>query len=49
MPEDIPIEKIDCLGTSRYEGKLRLVDVLNGFFKNCPEEKSIDKNIDVLM
>lgn len=49
MPEDIPIEKVDCLGTSRYEGKLRLVDVLNGFFKNYPEEKSINKNIDMLM
>lgn len=49
LPEDIPVENIECLGIMEYVRKLNLGEILTGFFKKQPEEKIIKDNMDMLI
>lgn len=49
IPTDIGIDKIECLGTSNYDSKRSLADILMGFFKGHNEENIIKNNMDLLI
>ncbi len=49
VPQDVPFENIECLGTSQYGVKCSLSDILMGFFEKQPEEKFIRDNFDTLI
>ena len=48
LPNDLNVEAIEPLGTSIYDQKIKLSDIIMGFFKGHPEESIIKNNIDVL-
>lgn len=48
LPNDIDINNIDTLGRSYYSSRLKLADIVMGFFKGEPEENIIKNNIDIL-
>lgn len=49
LPEDIEFGNVEELGTSFYQLHKNLAEIMQGFFKNHPEEEIIEKNIDILM
>ena len=48
LPEDIPAENFETLGTSNYGARLKLSDIVMAFFKGHPEENIVKNNIDIL-
>ncbi len=49
IPEDIPLGKLETLGTTRFDSRLKLSEILTKMFKGQPEEKIIEANIDTLI
>lgn len=49
IPDDIPADKFEMLGTSKYGSKLQLPDILKKLFNGQQEEIIIEKNIDTLI
>ncbi len=49
IPTDIAVKELECLdGTSKYNTKLKLSDILLKIFRGQPEEKIINDKIDSL-
>lgn len=49
IPDDIPLEKLECLdGTSKFNSRLPLSEILLKIFKGQPEEKVIEEKMNLL-
>lgn len=49
IPYDISAEKFELLGTSKYDSKIQLPEILKKLFNGPQEEIVIEKNIDTLI